>query len=807
MSCIAHVRENDGKHQLVEEHLRGVQTLAEAYGDKIGVKHIAGLAGVLHDMGKSTKQFQTYLFEAINNPSEAPKRGSVDHSTAGGKLLYEMFHTGAPSRLNWLLAEVVGNAIISHHSYLHDFLNPDLESRYLDRVRDKEIQEFNQAKRYFFDNVMNMAEFEAYVSKACTELEAYLAKPFSGTYENRLMFLTKYVFSALIDADRTDTRRFEENVPDEPAVDEQMLFMDYYDKLMVKLNTLATSKKAAEEINRLRQELSEKCEQFAQWPSGIYTLSIPTGGGKTMASLRYALRHARLYKKQRIIYVVPYTTIIEQNADEVRRILKDERHILEHHANVIFDVDDDDERQDGFISTAHKLKLARDNWDSPIIFTTMVQFLNIFYAKGNRNIRRLHNLSEAIIIFDEVQKVPVHCVSLFNYALNFLTVYGNCSLVLCTATQPALNFVEQPLAIGKNAEMIDNLEHVAESFKRVEIIDRASNETFDHERLAQLISEKIDEVQSVLVILNTKAVVKQLYLLLRDSEIPVYHLSTAMCAAHRNHILEQVSGHLDREEKVICISTQLIEAGVDISFACVVRSLAGLDSIAQAAGRCNRHGKRDTGYVYVIDHGGENLDHLPKIKAGKQIARQIFIDLKRNSGSYRGSILSARAMTRYFEEFYTRFRSSLNYFINTLGKDMTELLAGERKENTYDQAYTVEKRESLPLFIRNSYRTAAEHFRVIADENTAVIAPYGDVGKKIIASLNGDKTIEDLSALLRRAQKYTVNIFPFERERLIENDGLCAYQERKILALKESAYNEEFGLDPENDSEFEFRMF
>ncbi|MEW9701839.1 CRISPR-associated helicase Cas3' [Paenibacillus sp. SI8] len=800
MTYIAHIRESDEQIQSVEEHLLGVRSLAELFGGKIGVKHIAGLAGMLHDMGKYTHEFRDYIIEAVRNPDSPPKRGSVDHSTAGGKLLYRLFHAGSHSKFNWILAEVVGNAIISHHSYLHDFLTPDLESAYLNRVRDKQLNEFDRSVQCFFDNVISETELQQYVSHAVVELEAYLMKPSVLNSENKLMFLTKFIFSALIDADRTNTRLFEENKCIEAGQSRKELFDTYYEKLMAKINAYQVQDHAKTPINALRGEMSSQCAQFAERPSGIYTLSIPTGGGKTLASLRYALKHASLYRKKRIIYVVPYTTIIEQNAEEVCKILMDDEHILEHHSNVIDDWNDDDENEDGLINVKQKLKLAKDNWDLPIIFTTMVQFLNVFYAKSSRSIRRLHNLSESVIIFDEVQKVPVTCVSLFNHALNFLKTYGQCSLILCTATQPALDFVEHKLEMNVDAEIIHKLDHVIEAFKRVEIVDKASDEVFNNDKLADFIEEKMDEVQSVLVILNTKTVVKRLYRQMEGSDVPIYHLSTSMCAAHRNQILGQVRELLKNKEKVICVSTQLIEAGVDVSFDCVIRSLAGLDSIAQAAGRCNRHGEQQIQQVYVIDHAEESLGHLQEIKVGKQLSQRILIDLKRDENHYGGNILSVQAMDRYFKEFYTEFSTRLNYTVPKLKKDMTELLASDRKHNSYFLAYYHNKKENLPLFIINSYRTAAENFHVIDNQTTSVLVPFGDEGKDIIVRLNSNETIEDLSRLLRKAQQYTINLFSYELDQLSQNDGVVSLLNGKILALKETAYSSEYGLDLENES-------
>lgn len=809
MNFIAHIRESDKQIQSVAEHLLGVKALAESIGEKIGVKHITGLAGMLHDMGKYTDEFKDYIIKAVENPGDAPKRGSVDHSTAGGRLLYQKFHTGSPSRGSWILAEVVGNAIISHHSYLHDFLNEDLESPYLKRVRDKPLKEYDKSMQQFFDEVISEQAFQQYVLRAIDELEAYLSQPSVENSESKLMFLSKFVFSALIDADRTNTRLFEENKQEETTPCRQALFHTYYERLMQKLHSYQEKEDAKTRINELRRELSDQCDKFAEKPSGIYTLSIPTGGGKTLASLRYALKHAIRENKKHIIYVVPFTTIIEQNAEEVRKILMDDAHILEHHSNVIDDMRDDDEAQDGMMNAQQKLKLAKDNWDSPIIFTTMVQFLNVFYARGSRYIRRLHNLCESVIIFDEVQKVPVSCVSLFNHALNFLKSYGHSSLILCTATQPALDFVERRLEISADSEMIQNVDQVIEAFKRVEIVDKATGETFDTDKLADFITEKMEEVQSILVVLNTKTVVKRLYRQIETLDIPLYHLSTSMCAAHRNRILEQVRGHLQREEKVVCISTQLIEAGVDVSFDCVIRSLAGLDSIAQAAGRCNRHGKKEIQQVYIIDHAEENLKHLQEIKVGKQLVQRMLIDLKKDPNQHGGNLLSVQAMEQYFRKFYTEFssRSLLNYYIRGLEKDMTELLMANRNNSSYNLEYKNSKKESLPLFLVNSYRTAADHFQVIDDQTTAVLVPYREEGKEIIAQLNGDETIENLSMLLRKAQQYTISLFAYEREQLSKNDGLVSLMDGKILALKESAYSEEYGLDVENDSKFEMSMF
>lgn len=804
MEYIAHIRESDRQPQSLEAHLLGVRKLAEEVGAKLGIRHITGLAGMLHDLGKYAAAFQDYLIEAVDHPEAPPKRGSVDHSTAGGRLLYKLFHTERIERDKGLLAEIIGNAIISHHSYLHDYLDPDLESPYLRRVRDKDdITDYDKSVRLFFEQVMNEAEFRRYVDQAVHELKEYFAVPSSFSMEAKCTYLNKFVFSALIDADRTNTRRFEDTVMDgeEEAPPAKELFQCYYNKLMAEMQALADQAGSDSPINKLRREMSEQCDRFADNPSGIYTLSIPTGGGKTLASLRYALKHADAYGKKHIIYVLPYTTIIEQNAAEIRKILQDDAHILEHHSNVVEEIAQDDEADDGLMNVRQKLKLAKDNWDSPVIFTTMVQFLNVFYAKGSRNIRRLHNLSESVIIFDEVQKVPISCVSLFNEALNFLKDFCHSSMVLCTATQPALDFVEHQLHINPDAEMIQELDRVISSFKRIEIKDEAANETYTNEKLTDFILGQLGEKRNILIILNTKTVVKNLYqrLLTTLQDTPVYHLSTSMCAAHRKQILDKIRGHLKKKEKIVCISTPLIEAGVDVSFECVIRSLAGLDSIAQAAGRCNRHGEDVLQQVYVIDHAEENLKHLNEIRKGKEITKRMLIDLQREATSHGGHLLSVQAMTHYFQRFYMDVEPLLDFNVSKLDVDMTKLLFAGYEDNKYFQAYCLNNRQRPPLFLVNSYRTAADHFRVIENLTTSVIVPYEE-GKEIIAELNGAERIDDFGRLMRKAQQYTINLFSYEKEILDKNNGLESCLDGQILVLKDGAYNEEYGLDLKNDS-------
>lgn len=528
--------------------------------------------------------------------------------------------------------------------------------------------------------------------------------------------------------------------------------------------------------------------QYAERPSGVYTLSIPTGGGKTLASLRYALHHASHHQKKRIIYVVPFTTIIEQNAQVARSVLNTEE-IVEHHSNVI-QLDDASEDE---MSLQAKLSLAKDNWDAPIIFTTMVQYLNTFYAKGNRNTRRLHHLSEAVVIFDEVQKVPTKCVSLFNESLNFLKDGLSSSVILCTATQPALDFVKHRLT--SDGEMIQELATVIEAFKRTEI--EVVPDGFDTHRLDLFVRDKANVHQSVLIILNTKTVVRKLYESLQPSfsEEEIYHLSTSMCPAHRKNILQKINQRLKRGERVICISTQLIEAGVDVSFQCVIRSFAGLDSIAQAAGRCNRHGEVDKRTVYLIDHVEESVSKLTDIAKGQEIVKRLVVDLERELNAYGGELLSPLAMQRYFQEFYQLREVDLDYPV----KGSTETLASMLFEGTKN----LHRISDTPMLLVARHRTVADNFHVIDQQTDDVLVPYGDKGEELIALLNGDINWEDARKWLKESQQYTISIYDQERRVLEQSGGIVSLLDGRLLVLQPSAYDEKYGLNLSQDSEMQ----
>lgn len=540
-------------------------------------------------------------------------------------------------------------------------------------------------------------------------------------------------------------------------------------------------------ITKLRQQMSDNCYDKAKLPTGIYSLSIPTGGGKTLASLRFALKHAIEHGKDRIIYIVPFTTIIEQNAQTVRDLLET-KDLLEHHSNIMTE-----EREaltyDELI-LQRQLNHAKDNWDIPIVFTTMVQYLNSFYSGKGRNLRRLHNISNAVIIFDEVQSVPPKCVSLFNESINFLSTYAKSTIVLCTATQPALQHVKQNILV--DGELVEKLTEIEQAFKRTTIVPMDEHDEWTTDQLADFIEEKLDSVKSILIISNNKRTTKDLYTKFADRE-HVYHLSTGMCPAHRQKILKEMREALDEKKQVLCMSTQLIEAGVDVSFECVMRSLAGVDSIAQAAGRCNRNGEVTVREVYVFKHAEENLGRLETIEKGQRCASYLMRDLA-EQGIFGGELLSSAAIEYYFKQYYEELALELDFPVKDLDKTLHQLLFSHNGQFV---------QQELALLLRASFKTAADRFQVIDANTEAILVPHGE-GKELIADLTSGEQV-DYKNFLKKVQHYSVNVFPHEMRALQQEKLVVAvdFGVFKIWMAKQGTYDENYGLSVKGEARLE----
>ncbi|WP_368653954.1 CRISPR-associated helicase Cas3' [Ornithinibacillus sp. 4-3] len=782
---VAHIREKDYERQLVTEHLKAVSKLGREYGQPLGMGALVELSGLLHDMGKLTKKFTEYLESVVIGKQKVKTK--INHSSAGAVFLYKNFYnTNLVTENDFfqnMAIEIICMNILSHHAGLYDFLTMDrTTSDFIRRVSQEDLPNYEEVLQEWKRTGLDI-KVEGLVKEAGLEVKQIIEsiqgdeehKKFSLIY---FSFIQKLSFSCLIDADRTDTRRFEEDDQSPLQHNSKEIFEKAYSNIMQQIKEWNIAPENMSKLNRLRSMMSDKCDEVAGKESGIYKLSIPTGGGKTFASLRYALKHAIKHNKKRIIYIVPYTTILEQNAQEVRRFFDDEPHVLEHHANIIDDQSLDHYSDYYEMPNHKKLQLGRDNWDHPVIFTTMVQYLDTFFAKGTRKSRRLHNLTDAVIVIDEVQTVPVKHLDLFNSTVNFLTKIGKSSVLLCTATQPAVEYMKYPILLNDDAEMIDNLPQVAKEFERVKFHNYVTRAGWSTEQLSDFIIEKTIKHRTILIILNTKRAVLDLYQSLKNLESHhIFHLSTSMCPAHRKEKLREIKEKLNNQP-VICISTQLIEAGVDISFEAVIRSLAGLDSIAQAAGRCNREGEAEFGDVYLVKSAVESLTHLKEIKVGIKTV----LDYVLTENNHIENLLSPEMIERYFYYYYSFFKNN-NFVPKNLERQLIEHL--NNPSRFYGETKTV---------MQTMYRTVEQNFQAIEQSSKAIIVPHGARGKELIVDLNEEQSLEKLNQLMKEAQQYVVNIFDYQLQVLAQAGHLDTLYNDTLYVLHEDAYTEEYGL-------------
>lgn len=801
MFC-AHINPITLKEQSVKEHLYNVSTMSMEYGAKISLAATGKLIGILHDMGKETSVFNSYIHYCSSNPNDKSRRGSINHSTAGAKFIYDNFYN-TTDQYQKLTAQLVSLAICSHHGGLIDCLDLHGIDIFANKMNTEKEIFYDEALDNFNEECLKMAQIKDLFNKAKEEIRAILIK--INKIDSSAKFgrfaagvLEKYLFSCVIDADRYDTYTFMEGKKPKPNIDKAALWNELSDMLEAKLKSYPKETK----IDLLREEVSLSCKNFAKNDLGIYQLSVPTGGGKTLSSLRYALEHAKTKKfnKDRIFYIIPFTTIIDQNAKEIKDILGHEDMILEHHSNLVVDYSHDDDEDDG----QEDYKLLTERWDSPIILTTMVQFLNTLFSGGTQGVRRMHNLANSIIIFDEIQAIPIKCINMFNSAINFLSNICNATIILCTATQPLLSTTKTPLKLSENANMISNMHEKFERFKRVTLVDKRLIGGYSASLLKDFILDKMGQVESVLVILNTKNSAKEIFNELKkvNTDLPkekqylIFHLSTNMCPAHRMNILEDMKKKLGKQ-RVICISTQLIEAGVNISFGCVVRSLAGLDSIAQAAGRCNRHGESPCSDVYIVNVEGENVSKLVDIHEGQECTRRVLNEFEENPNIFDNDLLSQKTMERYYKYYFHNRRAEMNYTLSKPNNDksMYDLLS---QNNEAVNAFKGRNGYKSELMLKQAFKTAGNNFQVIDQNTTGIIVPYGE-GKTLITLINGECNLSELKQYLKRAQQFSVNIFETDKRKLEEMGGMIGLKGGAIFALRDGFYKEDVGVTFEEE--------
>ena len=821
---IAHVRESDGKEQALSSHCRNVAALCSRGAEIVGLSKLAELIGLTHDMGKATDKFEDYLRAVLRNDKASSPH---HHAPTGAIYAYRRWfmRENAPA-CERAAAQIAMLCILGHHAGLTDCLDVKGRSTLLEKMEEAASVHADEAIAWFLQNIADEAELNALFESACRELNALfpdLDRPSADTAVV-LGLISRLMLSALVDADRWDSACFE--------YDENPLEAAAAPDWNALLNTFEQFRRAhlsgEGEINRIRADISDLCWEKAASDTGVVTLSVPTGGGKTFSSLRYALRHAALNRQTRIFYIIPYNTILDQNARDIREALADYPSILEHHSNVVVDKEDEQrvDRSAGRHSNAESedeqtaYKRLTERWDSDIILTSLVQFLNACYAAPNSAARRFHALTNAVLIFDEIQSLPKACKVLFERAIRFLTQYCRSTVVLCTATQPRLSLTPAPV------ELMPHVDALYEQLKRVRYIPQLdANRTCASAgaEIARLLEEK-----SVLVILNTKAAAWSVYdeavrafrerghaLVTFDPHLPedaladaamacppddalCVHMSTLLCPAHRKKLIAWIKAWLKAGRRVLCVSTALIEAGINVSFPVVIRDLAGLPSIVQAAGRANRNMEYSRGDVLIWNFPEEAraLARLEDVQHGADITRTFL-----NSASIDNDELDSPKMiesyfnqeARYIEkkkEFPVEVREDglrkSCYLTDLLGKN-SRIVSG------------IGKYKSLkPLVLHQSFRTAGKYFYVIPDDTKSVLVPWGG-GAELIAALNGEHDMREEIRLLRRAQAYSVNLYDNMYRRLKNAGVISPIGNSGVCALAEGFYSDAGGVSVEQE--------
>lgn len=763
---IAHVDPDDaGRTELLSEHVTAVRQIAERFGRRFGCGVLSGFLGGSHDFGKAAPDVQDYLWSAAGDCSEEdegkdqePRRKhGPDHSSAGGQ-----YAAKSLPGLGLLLAY----ATAGHHAGMPDGIGSSASS--LENRLRKILPDWESAAR----KELPADLFECDLAAIGRE-----ALPFVSNGDGySLAFLTRMLFSCLVDADFLATERFmdgnradeRDSIAGRDFVSLKEKLEDHFRKLSAKVTALGTADSA---VNVIRDEVRKDCIAAASLPPGLFTLTVPTGGGKTLSSMAFALHHAAERDLDRVIYVIPYTSIIEQNANVFRSVFGDEV-VLEHHGNVDYESGD------------FRIRLLAENWDAPIIVTTSVQFFESLHSNRSSACRKLHNLAHSVIILDEAQSLPIDLLRPCLRSLDELVRHYGTSVVLCTATQPAVlagQLAKGGLTGGPEGcrEIIPAGRKLHERLLRV-TAERIPDKISDAELL-----ELVADHSSALVVVNTRRHARALFeaASVRFPDHPVFHLSAQMCPQHRTDILNLVKELLRLGKPCLLISTQLIEAGVDIDFPCVFREMAGADSLAQAAGRCNREGRLpELGRVFFFEssenHSPPGFLATASAKGSEVLALDEFAD----------DLLSPELVTRYFELLY-RFYSDDKQGLDRLSV-LSELIPSSMPKCHDD-------------FLVYKFRTLGETFHLISEPSISVLVPYGEEGRQLCEELRGTYAIGEQRKIARKLQRYAVSLRgPEPRD---ENGNLLAelvHGTWWVLTSPEQYYDRNFGISNQAKTDF-----
>ncbi len=705
--------------QPLEEHLKNVAEMARSFAESFDAGDWGYLAGLWHDVGKYSDEFQQKL--SIQEGSDAhieTKQGRVDHSTAGAQHAHRLLNDKG---------KLLGYAIAGHHAGLLDGKSND--ACLYNRLKKENIPDYSSCPEHILK------------AKSLGDLPVGLNINNSKQFGFQVSLFIRMIYSCLVDADFLDTEAFMDREKSlwrkgHPTLTE----LD--NKLSSALNQLAKDAPKTP-INKQRTAILKDCLDAAGSSQGLFSLTVPTGGGKTLSSLAFAMKHALRHNLKRVIYVIPYTSIIEQNAAVFREILG-ENAVLEHHSN--FEPNEED----------HRSRLASENWDAPVIVTTNVQFFESLYRSRSSRCRKIHSIANSVVILDEAQMLPVPLLKPCLEVLRELSIAYRTSIVLCTATQPALSTTETfKDGLDGVREIVSDPGKLYVEFKRVQV-----------EKLPVIsddeLAKRLNKYKQVLCVVNTRKHARRIFERIHNDEEGCYHLSALMCPEHRTATLNKIRRVLLDGSPCRVISTQLVEAGVDIDFPVVFRSMAGIDSIAQAAGRCNREGKlREGGQVFVFSPE----DGLPPghFRQTAQTAEGVIL--------HHEDLLSQEAVTEYFRTLYWMKGEKLDEYqiLDDLGEDAIN--------------------GNFP------FKVVDKKFKIIEDGAEPIIIPWNEEAEKIISGL---RYSEYPASFARKAQRFTVQVYPKVLGGLECAGSVERLHDQYCVLINMDIYRDDLGLCPED---------
>ena len=785
---IAHIRE-DGKIQTGVEHSRHAAEYASKSLTPIGMKTTAYLAALLHDFGKFKQEYDHYLEEARAGTAV---RGSVNHTFAGVRFVLEQWHHGNGIGYDEVTAELLAYAIGAHHG-LFDCIDVRQNSGFQHR-QVKEGIGYAESRSDYLEQCAGLEELNSLFRASVRETTALLNQMASLSQQQDdeeadretafyVSLLQRMLLSAVIEGDRRDTAEFM-NGDAFPKWPEDMrgIWAERLAFLERKLGTLPREKP----IDQARHTISDTCASFARQPGGVYRLNVPTGGGKTLSALRFALAHAKQWNKARIIFTSPLLSILDQNAEVLRRFIGDDSLILEHHSNLAEPADEPERLRE--------LELLTDTWEAPVVITTLVQLLNTCFSGKTSAIRRFHSLCNSIIVIDEVQTVPNKMLTLFNLAVNYLSEICGTTIVLCSATQPSLEIVQHPLKCPP-PEMVPWQEALWSVFRRTEI---KSAGQYRLNEIPQLIKQVLSGCSSLLVVCNRKDEAAFLLDELRDVPCRRFHLSAAMCQAHRRETLHTLQAALEAAlsggEKVFCISTQVIEAGVDISFQQVIRFAAGMDSVVQAAGRCNRHAEsQEPAPVRIVLCSNERLERLEDIGRGKKATVSLLSAFADHPERFQNDLSGQEAIGFYYHQLYGSMNPDFQDDVTPEYGSVYRLLADNPKFANA-QCPMAER-----FYLRQAFQLAGKLFQVFDENTTDILVPYGkgrDIREYLISAAQayGERDWQTIRRNINEAKQYSVSVYQYQFTQLEKLGAVTPLFEDSVYVLSDGYYDADIGL-------------